>query len=115
MFTVFTFVAGVAWLMVVTVAAIQHGRAVSRPYRVAAALAVLGVLLVLPALFIGAYGLPANWPHQRLGFVARLGSVGLVLAAAGAGAWMLLDTAFVWRERRRVFPFAFRRPPESQA
>jgi hypothetical protein len=109
------FIVGLAWSTVVVVAAVQHGRTLGWPYRVAIALAAIGVLLVSPGLLVGSYGLPANWSYQWLGVVARIGFVGLALAGAGAACWLLLDTIFVWRERHRVFPFAFRRPPGGEA
>ncbi len=108
------FIIFVAWASVVLVAASHHGRTVGRFHRVAVAIGVLGVVLVMPALLIGSFGLPAGWSYRWLGFAGRLGYVGLGLAVVGAGTWLLLDSAFVWRERRRVFPFAFRRRRGSE-
>jgi hypothetical protein len=109
------FVVGLAWSTIVIVSAVQHGRTVGRTHRVSIAIGLVGVLLVLPALLIGTYGLPVSWSYWWLGVVARVGYVGLGLVGCAAVLWLLLDTAFVWRERHRVFPFAFRRPPGSEA
>jgi hypothetical protein len=109
LFTVVFFV-GVAWSSGVFVAAGQHGRTVRCPYRVAIVVAVLGLTLVLPAVLFGAYGFPGSWSLRRIVIAARIGQVGLSLIEAGAASWLLLDTAFVWRERHRIFPFAFRPP-----
>jgi hypothetical protein len=105
------FIVGLAWSTIAIVSAAQYGRTVGRAYRVSLGLGVVGVLLVLPGLVVGTYGLPASWSHQWLGIVARVGDIGLILAISAAVLWLLLDSAFVWRERHRVFPFAFRRPP----
>ena len=108
------FIILVAWASVVLVAASHHGRPVRRLHRAALAIGVVGVLLVMPALLIGSFGLPASWSYRWLGFAGRLGYAGLTLVAVGAGTWLLLDTPFVWRKRRRVFPFAFRRRRGSE-
>lgn len=108
------FIVGLAWSTIAIVSAAQHGRTVGRAYRISLGLGVAGVLLVLPALVVGTYGLPASWSHQWLGIVARVGYMGLILVIIAAVFWLLLDTAFVWRERHRVFPFAFRRPPGGE-
>jgi hypothetical protein len=108
------FIILVAWASVVLVAASHHGRPVRRFHRVAVAIGVVGILLVMPALLIGTFGLPASWSYHWLGVAGRLGYAGLALAVLGAGSWLLLDTAFVWRERRRVFPFAYRRRHGSE-
>jgi hypothetical protein len=108
------FITVVAWASVVLVTASHHGRPVRRSHRVAAAIGVAGVLLVMPALLIGSFGLPAGLSSRWIGYAGRIAYAGLALTALGAGAWLLLDTAFVWRERRRVFPFAFRRGRGSE-
>lgn len=61
------FIIGFARSTIVIVSAVQHGRTVGRAYRVSIALGVFGVLLVLPALLVGTYGLPASWTYQWLG------------------------------------------------
>lgn len=109
------FIIVLGWASAVLVAASHHGRILGRTHGVAIAFCVLGVLLVLPGLIIGTYGLPTRWSFGWLGFVARLGYAGLTLAAIGAAGWLLLDTTFVWRERRRVFAFVYRRRPGSEA
>jgi hypothetical protein len=76
---------------------------------------VVGILLVMPALLIGSFGLPASWSYRWLGFVGRLGYVGLTLVVLGAGTWLFLDTTFICRERRRVFPFLFQPRPGDHA
>ena len=105
----------VAWFTFVLGAAIHHGRVVHHAHRAAIGCAALGVLLVLPVLIVGSFGLPTGWSFRWIGVVARLAYVGSVLVALAAAGWLLFDTAFVWRERRRVFPFAYRRPPGSEA
>lgn len=104
------FILIVAWATMAMVAAGHHGRVLGRAHRGAIAVAVLGVLLVLPALVIGTFGLPTSWSFRWLGVAGRLGYAGLTLVALGAAGWLLLDTAYVWRERRHVFAFAYRRP-----
>jgi hypothetical protein len=108
------FIILVAWASVVLVAASHHGRPVRRVHCIAVAIGVVGALLVMPGLLIGNFGLPASWSYRWLGFAGRLGYAGLALVVFGAGAWLLLDTAFIWRERRRVVPFVFRRRRGSE-
>jgi hypothetical protein len=109
------FIVLVAWASTVLVAAGYHGRLLGRAHHIAIAFCALGVLLVLPVLIIGTYGLPTSSSFRWLGVVGRVGYAGLTLVALGAAGWLLLDTAFVWRERRRVFPFAYRGRHDSEA
>ena len=99
----------VAWASAVLGAASHHGRVLGRGHRVAFTVGAVGVLLVLPVLILGTFGLPAGWSFRWLGVIARIGYGGMTLVVAGAAGWLLLDTAFVCRERRRIFPFACRR------
>jgi hypothetical protein len=108
------FVVFAAWGSVVLAAAIHHGRVVRRAHHVAVAVAVVGVLLVMPVLLIGTFGVPGS-RYWWLGVAGSLGYAGLTLLALSAGAWLLLDTRFVWRERRRILPFLFSRRPGGEA
>jgi hypothetical protein len=54
------FIILVTWSSAVLVVASHHGRVLRRAHRAAIASAILGVLLVLPALLIGTYGLPTS-------------------------------------------------------
>ncbi len=108
------FIILVAWATVVIGAASHHGRTVRRSYHIAVSIAIIGLLLLAPVLLIGTFGLPQGWSYRWLLIAGYLGYSGLILAALGAAGWLLLDTTFVWRERRRVFPFIFRRPPGSE-
>ena len=54
------FIILVAWASVVLVAASHHGRPVRRPCRIAVVTGLLGVLLAMPALLVGSFGLPAG-------------------------------------------------------
>ncbi|GEM_PF-5207774 len=109
------FIILVMWATVVLVPATEHGRPVRRPHHGAILVGVVGLLLVTPVVLIGTFGLPQGWSYRWLLFAGRLGYTGLSLAMLGAAGWLLLDTAFVWRQRCHVFPFMFRRPPDSEA
>ena len=98
-----------AWASFVHAAASHHGRQLGRIHRAATAISMLGASLAFPVVLIGSFGLWEHRPHSWLGWSATLGYTGLALIVCGVLVWLLLDTAFVWRARRRVFPFAYGR------
>jgi hypothetical protein len=109
------FIIFVAWSTFVLTAASHYGRGLHRVHRAARAVFVAGVALSIPVTVVGSFGLPTTVSFQWLGVVARIGYVSLTLAVAGAFAWLISDSVFVWQHRRQVFPFAFRRPPGGKS
>jgi hypothetical protein len=108
------FIIFVAWSTFVLTTASHYGRVLHRVHRAARAVFVAGVALTVPVIAVGSFGLPPTFSFQWLGILASTGYVGLALTIAGAFAWLISDSVFVWQQRRRVFPFAFRRPPGGE-
>ena len=104
----------VAWATFTMAAASHHGRTLHRVHRIARLVGIAGVIVLTPAILFGAYGLPTGSSWQWFGTTARVGYLGLALAMAGGATWLIADSTFVWQQRRRVFPFVFRRPPGGE-
>lgn len=102
------FIAVVAYGTFVSGAATLHGRRPSQLQRAVVTIAIAGVILVLPCLLLGACGFPSWYSARWMIATAYIGYAGLVVALAGACAWLVADTIFVCLNRRRIFPFAFR-------
>ncbi|HEV2295211.1 MAG TPA: hypothetical protein VGR35_15265 [Tepidisphaeraceae bacterium] len=108
------FIIFVAWSSFVLTTANHYGRVTHRVHRISRIVGIIGVALEIPVLLIAGYGLPTGFSFRWIGIVVNIGYVGLGLAIAGACAWLIADSVFVWQQRRRVFPFAFRRPPGGE-
>jgi hypothetical protein len=108
------FIIVVGWSAFVLTAAGHHGRVLHRAHRAARAIFLAGIALTVPVIVAGACGLPAALSHWWLGVLVSLGYAGFALAAAGALFWLISDSVFIWQHRRKVFSFAFRRPPGGE-
>jgi uncharacterized membrane protein YGL010W len=109
-----TYIIVVAWSTLVLSVAMLLGRPLNGVHRAALGVGCGGVALVLPALLLGALGIPTGLSLRLLGVLVWVAYVGMAAGVAGAAAWLAADTAFVWVHRRSAFPFAFRGGPGSE-